>query len=82
MHELERPLSELEISCVCWQMCAALEFIHSHCIVHRDVKAGNILLNAEGIAKLGIPDTSNKFYIKHLLIISIILLSSYMLVVM
>jgi len=53
MHELERPLSELEISCVCWQVCAALEFIHSHGVIHRDIKAGNILLNAEGVAKLG-----------------------------
>lgn len=53
MHELERPLTEVEISCVCCQMCSALEFIHSRNVIHRDVKAGNILLNAEGRAKLG-----------------------------
>ena len=53
MHELERSLSEAEIACICCQICAALEFIHSCCVVHRDVKAGNILLNAEGHAKLG-----------------------------
>jgi len=54
MHELERPLSESEISCICCQMCAALEFIHSRGVIHRDMKAANILLNAEGCAKLGI----------------------------
>lgn len=73
MHELERPLSELEISCICWQMCAALEFIHSRCVIHRDIKAGNILLNAEGVAKLGISCASNKYRIKCLLIIVILL---------
>ena len=53
MHELERPLNELQISCVCRQMCCALAFIHGRNVIHRDVKAGNILLNAEGVAKLG-----------------------------
>ena len=54
MHELERPLSEAEISCVCCQMCAALEFIHNRNVIHRDLKAGNILVDVEGHAKLGI----------------------------
>jgi len=63
MHELERPLSELEISCICRQMCAALEFIHSRAVIHRDIKAGNILLNAEGLAKLGMSSACGKFYL-------------------
>jgi len=54
IHELERPLNECQISCICYQMCSALAFIHSRHVIHRDVKAGNILVNAEGFAKLGI----------------------------
>jgi STE20-like kinase len=53
MHELERPLSEVQISCVSRQLCNALEYIHARGIIHRDLKAGNILLTAEGVAKLG-----------------------------
>ena len=53
MHELERPLTERQISCVSWQVCTALEYIHTRGIMHRDLKAGNILLTADGIAKLG-----------------------------
>jgi len=59
MHELERALSESQIACICYQMCSALAFIHRRNVIHRDVKAGNILVNAEGIAKLGILCTSN-----------------------
>jgi len=66
MHELERPLSEVEISCICCQMCTALEFIHSRNVIHRDMKAGNILVDAEGRAKLGISCSSNNLYIKYL----------------
>jgi len=63
MHELERPLSELQISCICHQICEALEFIHGRNVIHRDLKAGNILLNAEGLAKLGTLNSYVKFII-------------------
>jgi class 3 adenylate cyclase len=35
------------------QVCEALEHAHRHCIVHRDVKPGNVWLTPGGIAKLG-----------------------------
>ena len=54
MHELERPLTELQISCVTRQLCQALDYVHMRGIIHRDLKAGNILLTGDGVAKLGI----------------------------
>ena len=53
MLELDRPLSEPEIRCICRQMCEALEFLHRNLVIHRDLKAGNVLLTADGTVKLG-----------------------------
>ncbi|KAI4875238.1 hypothetical protein NFI96_010716 [Prochilodus magdalenae] len=53
MLELERGLSEQQISEVCCQTLQALSYLHQHHIIHRDLKAGNILLTMEGQIKLG-----------------------------
>jgi len=53
MLDLERNLSEPEIRCICRQMCEALEFLHRNTVIHRDLKAGNVLLTADGCVKLG-----------------------------
>lgn len=34
------------------QVCAAVQYAHQNLIIHRDIKCGNILVNAEGIPKL------------------------------
>lgn len=34
------------------QVCAAVDHAHRHLIVHRDIKAGNILVGADGVPKL------------------------------
>jgi non-specific serine/threonine protein kinase/serine/threonine-protein kinase len=34
------------------QVCSAVQYAHQHLIVHRDIKPDNILVNAEGVAKL------------------------------
>uniref|UniRef100_A0A4W5PBV3 non-specific serine/threonine protein kinase n=1 Tax=Hucho hucho TaxID=62062 RepID=A0A4W5PBV3_9TELE len=49
---LERGLSEQQISEVCCQTLQALSYLHQHHIIHRDLKAGNILLTMEGHVKL------------------------------
>jgi non-specific serine/threonine protein kinase/serine/threonine-protein kinase len=33
-------------------VCAAVHYAHQHLVVHRDIKAGNILVTADGIPKL------------------------------
>lgn len=52
MLELDRGLTEPQIKVVCRQMLEALDYLHSIKIIHRDLKAGNILLMLDGDIKL------------------------------
>ncbi|XP_054907266.1 serine/threonine-protein kinase 10 [Poeciliopsis prolifica] len=52
MLELDRGLTEPQIRVVCRQMLEALNYLHHMKIIHRDLKAGNILLTLEGDIKL------------------------------
>ncbi|KAF5901567.1 STE20-like serine/threonine-protein kinase isoform X2, partial [Clarias magur] len=52
MLELERPLTEPQIRVVCRQSLEALSYLHENKIIHRDLKAGNILFSADGDVKL------------------------------
>jgi len=48
----KKTLSEEEIATVLCDTLKGLEYLHRRKKIHRDVKAGNILLNNEGYAKL------------------------------
>uniref|UniRef100_A0A8C8GZZ8 non-specific serine/threonine protein kinase n=1 Tax=Oncorhynchus tshawytscha TaxID=74940 RepID=A0A8C8GZZ8_ONCTS len=52
MLELERPLTEPQIRVVCRQTLEALAYLHEIKVIHRDLKAGNILFSQEGDIKL------------------------------
>ncbi|XP_024085041.1 serine/threonine-protein kinase 10 isoform X2 [Cimex lectularius] len=52
MVELEKPLTEPQIAYVCQQMCQGLSFLHHNKVIHRDLKAGNVLLTMAGGVKL------------------------------
>ncbi|XP_046980924.1 serine/threonine-protein kinase Tao isoform X2 [Schistocerca americana] len=48
----KRPLKEEEISAICEGVLRGLHYLHSLGRIHRDVKAGNILLTENGTVKL------------------------------
>lgn len=48
----KKPLKEDEIAAVCHDSLCGLSYLHSKNLIHRDVKAGNILLTDNGTVKL------------------------------
>lgn len=49
----KKPLQEMEIAAITHGALQGLAYLHSHNMIHRDVKAGNILLTEPGQVKLG-----------------------------
>uniref|UniRef100_A0AC35GY18 Protein kinase domain-containing protein n=1 Tax=Panagrolaimus sp. PS1159 TaxID=55785 RepID=A0AC35GY18_9BILA len=52
MIELEKPLTDKQIAPIIRQVVQGLIFLHSKNVIHRDLKASNILLTSDGIAKI------------------------------
>ena len=48
-----KRLHELEVQCYTTQMINAMKYLHSHRIIHRDLKLGNLFLNDKMEIKLG-----------------------------
>lgn len=47
-----KRLTEHEARVYTYQIVKAIEFIHKNCIIHRDLKLGNILINDHMEAKI------------------------------
>eukprot|EP01111_Echinosteliopsis_oligospora_P004162 TRINITY_DN1659_c0_g1_i1.p1 TRINITY_DN1659_c0_g1~~TRINITY_DN1659_c0_g1_i1.p1 ORF type:complete len:358 (-),score=80.05 TRINITY_DN1659_c0_g1_i1:15-1088(-) len=53
INAMQKPLKEEQIAAICYHILLGLQFMHSSKILHRDIKAGNVLLTIDGRAKLG-----------------------------
>ncbi|XP_023238605.1 STE20-like serine/threonine-protein kinase isoform X2 [Centruroides sculpturatus] len=52
MIDLEKPLTEKQIQYLCHEICQGLSYLHKNRVIHRDLKAGNVLLTLDGEVKL------------------------------
>jgi len=48
-----KRLTELEVQCYVQQIVISLKYLHSHHVIHRDLKLGNLFLNEKMEIKLG-----------------------------
>ena len=52
LHRGQSPLSPQRLTMIAYQVAEGMRFLHSHCIVHRDLKTMNILLDENDAAKI------------------------------
>ncbi|VDO80167.1 unnamed protein product [Haemonchus placei] len=52
LDEMVHPFTESQVKCLMQQLFRALDYMHSHYVLHRDLKVSNLLLTSHGILKV------------------------------
>ena len=52
MNKKKKVLDEKQVAIYFFQICKAVNYLHSKKILHRDLKAANILINSDGVLKI------------------------------
>eukprot|EP00834_Sanchytrium_tribonematis_P002783 NODE_93_length_21530_cov_0.700387.p10 type:complete len:349 gc:universal NODE_93_length_21530_cov_0.700387:3125-4171(+) len=65
-HIYPKPLDEILVATIIYESLQGLDYLHSLYLIHRDIKAGNILLNTQGQIKLADFGVSAKCSTNHL----------------
>ncbi|EDK31565.1 cyclin-dependent kinase-like Serine/Threonine kinase family protein (macronuclear) [Tetrahymena thermophila SB210] len=49
----KQPFTQPQIKCVMQQLFKGLDYLHNSNVIHRDLKSANLLLNKDGVLKIG-----------------------------
>ncbi|KAJ1841541.1 cyclin-dependent protein kinase [Coemansia sp. RSA 2708] len=52
-HHLRKPLAELTVKSVLWQLLNGVAYLHANLILQRDLKPANIMITSSGVVKVG-----------------------------
>ncbi|KAJ2223055.1 cyclin-dependent protein kinase [Coemansia sp. RSA 485] len=52
-HHLRKPMSELVVKSILWQLINGVAYLHANVILQRDLKPANIMITSSGVVKVG-----------------------------
>ncbi|KAI7897877.1 kinase-like domain-containing protein [Cokeromyces recurvatus] len=53
LHTERKPIAEVVVKSVLWQLLNGVAYLHSNWVLHRDLKPANVMLTSDGVVKTG-----------------------------